>query len=160
MLLIAYDGSTDAKAAIDYAGEFLSGEAATVLSVWEPFLERMARTPTGLEPLAGIVDFDELDQAYERGARDRAAEGVERAKAAGLDPQPRTRAVCPTVAEAILSEAADVDARAIVLGTRGLTGLKSLLMGSVSHAVLQDADRPVIVVPSPDVASERAARRI
>jgi hypothetical protein len=32
-------------------------------------------------------------------------------------------------------------------------------MGSVSHAVLQHADRPVIVVPSPEVAGRRAAER-
>jgi hypothetical protein len=37
-------------------------------------------------------------------------------------------------------------------------GLKSLLLGSVSHAVLQRADRTVIVVPSPAVASSRKRR--
>jgi nucleotide-binding universal stress UspA family protein len=45
------------------------------------------------------------------------------------------------------------------MGTRGLTGIKSVLLGSVSHAVLQHADRPVIVVPSPDVANKRAGHR-
>jgi nucleotide-binding universal stress UspA family protein len=53
----------------------------------------------------------------------------------------------------------EVEAAVIVLGTRGLTGLKSLWLGSVSHAVLQHADRAVIVVPSPGIAAERAARR-
>jgi nucleotide-binding universal stress UspA family protein len=64
-----------------------------------------------------------------------------------------------TTADAILAEADAVDARVIVLGTRGLTGVKSVLLGSVSHAVLQHADRPVVVVPSAEVAKERAAHR-
>jgi len=46
-----------------------------------------------------------------------------------------------------------------VIGSRGLTGLKSVLLGSVSHAVLQHADLPVIVAPSAEVAAARRARR-
>jgi ABC-type glutathione transport system ATPase component len=40
---------------------------------------------------------------------------------------------------ALALDADEVDAEAIVLGSRGLTGVKSLLLGSVSHAVLQHA---------------------
>ena len=39
--------------------------------------------------------------------------------------------------------------------SRGLTGVQSLLLGSVSHAVLQHADRTVIVMPSPGEAAAR-----
>jgi hypothetical protein len=45
------------------------------------------------------------------------------------------------------------------MGTRGLTGLKSVLLGSVSHAVAQHADRPVLIVPSADVAERRTSLR-
>jgi nucleotide-binding universal stress UspA family protein len=159
VILIAYDGSQDARSAIDHAGELLSGEPATVVTVWEPFVDMMARTGAGLGLAPGIVDFEEIDRAYERSARERADEGVERAQRAGLNAQPRTRARHTTIAEAILTEAEEVRARAIVMGTRGLTGIKSVLLGSVSHAVLQHADRPVIVVPSPDVANKRASHR-
>ena len=43
----------------------------------------------------------------------------------------------------------------IVMGTRGLAGVKSMLLGSVSHAVLQHADRAVMIVPSPSVVEHR-----
>jgi nucleotide-binding universal stress UspA family protein len=62
------------------------------------------------------------------------------------------------VAATILDEARELGATAIVVGSRGLTGVKSLLLGSVSHALIQHADRTVIVVPSPDVAAARAKR--
>ncbi|MGZ4234125.1 MAG: universal stress protein [Solirubrobacteraceae bacterium] len=159
MILIAYDGSTDARSAIECAGELFAGEPVTVLTVWEPFVDVMARTGAGLGLAPGIVDVEEIDRSYEQSARERAAEGVERARHAGLNPQPRTRARHTTIAAAILSEADEVEARAIVMGTRGLTGIKSMLLGSVSHAVLQHADRPVIVIPSPAVAEQRAAHQ-
>lgn len=64
-----------------------------------------------------------------------------------------------TVDEAILDAAENVSAEAIVVGSRGLTGVKSLLLGSVSHAVLQHADLTVIVVPSGEVAARRKRSR-
>jgi nucleotide-binding universal stress UspA family protein len=102
----------------------------------------------------GGVNFEEIDSASQAGARERAEEGTRRAERAGLKAQPSVR-----VREARIAEAAAVDARAIVMGTRGLTGVKSLLLGSVSHAVLQHADRAVVVVPSPEVARERGHHR-
>lgn len=45
------------------------------------------------------------------------------------------------------------------MGSRGLTSVKSLVLGSASHAVLQHADRTVIVVPSPQVAAARERDR-
>jgi nucleotide-binding universal stress UspA family protein len=158
VILLCYDGSSDARAAIDRAGELLSGQPATVLTVWEPFIDLMVRSGAslGLPPL----NATDIDAATEQAARERADEGVERARSAGLDAQPRTRSlVGTTIAATILSEADDVGADTVMVGTRGLTGLKSLLLGSVSHALLQHADRTVIVVPSPEVAAERAARR-
>ena len=55
----------------------------------------------------------------------------------------------------ILAEAADLNAGVIVLGTRGLGGVKSLMLGSVSHAGLHHADRAVLVIPSPALAERR-----
>lgn len=159
MILLCYDGSNDAQAAIERVGEMLGGQATTILTVWEPFVNVMARTGPGLTLGAGPVDFEGIDAASEQAARERAEEGVERAHRAGLDGQPRIAARGTTIAGTILSEADAVGATLVVVGTRGLTGLKSAFLGSVSHAVLRAADRPILVVPSPEVASERAASR-
>ena len=155
MILIGYDGSPDSHAAIELAGELFPGQAATVLSVWEPFVDVMARTGVGATYLA-MANVQEIDDASEQAARERAAEGAELAGRAGLNAEPRADARAATIAETILAAASDVQARAIVLGTRGLTGLKSVVLGSVSHAVLTHTDRAVLVVPPAKVASERA----
>ncbi|HUA48805.1 MAG TPA: universal stress protein [Solirubrobacteraceae bacterium] len=157
MILIAYDGSPDATTAIERAGELMRGKPATVLTVWQHFEDLVTRVGAGMP--VGSVDYAELDRRYGDYARQRAEQGAELARAAGLKAQARICVREGSIAQAILAEADAIGAEAIVLGTRGLTGLKSLLMGSVSHAVLQHADRPVIVVPSPEVAAARAAHR-
>jgi nucleotide-binding universal stress UspA family protein len=156
MILIAYDGSADAQAAIQRTGALFPDRPATVLAVWEPFEDVVART--GAVSAMSTMDYEEVDREYERESRRRAEEGAQRAQDAGLVGQARVRVRDGSIAQAILAEAADIDAEAIVLGTRGLGRFKSLFLGSVSHAVLQHADRPVMVVPSPEVAAQRAAQ--
>jgi nucleotide-binding universal stress UspA family protein len=156
MILIGYDGSADAAAAIESAAKLFAGERATILTVWVPFIEVMARTGSGLALSPGIVDLEEIDAASEANAQSRAEEGVERARQAGLDPEPRTCAQRTTTADAIVAEADERGASAIVVGTRGLSGLKSLMLGSVSHGVLHHASIPVVVVPGAELAAARA----
>ncbi len=159
MILLCYDGSTDSQAAIDRAGELFAGQPATVLTVWERFIDVMALTGAGLIMAPDMANIEQIDAASEESARTTAVEGVERARRAGLNAQPHTRARVTSVPAAILSEAEDVGADAIVMGTRGLSGVKSLFLGSVSNRVLHEADIPVVVVPSPEVAAERSAHR-
>jgi nucleotide-binding universal stress UspA family protein len=157
MILIAYDGSPDAQAAIGQAGELLKGRPAAVLTIWERIQDVLARSGAGMA--MGSMDYEELDRSYEDQALRRAEQGAELARNSGLEAQARICVRDGSIAETILAQADQLDAEAIVLGTRGLTGLKSLLLGSVSHAVLQRADRPVVVVPSPEIAAERARQR-
>jgi nucleotide-binding universal stress UspA family protein len=159
MILICYDGSADAKAAVEHGAELLRGQPTTVLTVWETFIELLAHTPTRYGLIAGIPDMYEIDAETRKNAEACASEGAALACKAGLDAQPRARAKETTTAEAILAEANAVGASAILMGSRGLTALKSILLGSVSHAVIQNADRTVIVVPSADVAAARQRAR-
>jgi nucleotide-binding universal stress UspA family protein len=157
MIVICYDGSADAQAAIDRAGLLMAGAEATVLVIWETILETMTRHGSlgmGMG-MVGAYGDDGADAAIKQAALDTAADGVQRAEAAGLLAQPRIVNRDGDVAAVILAEAAGLDADAIVLGTRGLGRVKSLMLGSVSHAVLHHADRPVLVIPSPSLAEQR-----
>jgi nucleotide-binding universal stress UspA family protein len=163
MILICYDGSPDSKAAIELGGELFKGQPATVVSVWQPFVQVMLHAYAGFGLAAGFdQDQEEIDRAAREHAERRAQEGAEIASSAGFDASHATRSQETTTAEAILSEADAIGASAILMGSRGLGRVKSMLLGSVSHGVLQNADRTVIVVPSPEVVEarrrERAAR--
>ena len=159
MILICYDGSTDAKSAIEHAGQLMKDHAATVLTVWQPFAEVMRQTGAFGLGSGAVPDVEEIDNRSRSAALALAEEGAKLAVDAGLGADALTVAQETTIAEAILSEARRLDASAIVTGTRGLTGVKSLLLGSVSHAVIQHADRAVVVVPSADVAAARGRQR-
>jgi nucleotide-binding universal stress UspA family protein len=159
MILICYDGSSDARTAIEHAGELLGGQPTTVLTIWETLAEVLAHTPSGFGLASGDLDFEKIDSSSRASAQATAAEGADIAVKAGLVAEPQIREQTTTVASAILDAAADVHASLIVAGSRGLTGIKSLLLGSVSHALLHQTDRPVMVVPSAEVAAARAASR-
>ncbi|MDQ3936027.1 MAG: universal stress protein, partial [Actinomycetota bacterium] len=52
-----------------------------------------------------------------------------------------------TVWHAIVEAADELDARVVVLGSRGLSGVRSALLGSVSYGVVHHSRRPLLVVP-------------
>jgi nucleotide-binding universal stress UspA family protein len=168
MILIAYDGSPDADAAIDHAARLMPGDKAIVLTVWEPMSELFAHpgvlggpdpSPAPIGGLGMVDTFGDpkkIDEARETGALGIATQGADRARAAGLHARPRRERHGHDLATTILAVAAEVDAGAIVMGTRGRSEATSFLLGSVSNAVVHHTDRPVLVVPSP----ERAERRL
>jgi nucleotide-binding universal stress UspA family protein len=160
MILISYDGSADAKAAIERAAQLMPGAETMVLTVWETFIDSMARNGAmgmgfGMTSGYGLADSAAIDATTRVAAHTTAVEGAQLATAAGLVAEARVESREIDVAGTILAVAAEIDAAVIVMGTRGRGGVKAWLLGSVSHAVVQQADRAVLVVPS----GAHAARR-
>ena len=152
-VLIAYDGSDDARRAIDVAGSFLKGAQAVVVYVRHPG-ETVA---THLEGYADIEEVRETDPTKLDDAERIAAEGAEYARGVGLSAVARVAGTGDTAADSIVALADQIGASLIVLGSRGNRGLKSLLLGSVSHHALHHARRPTLVVPSGPLAAARRA---
>ena len=150
VLVIAYDGSPNARRAVHYAGRFLTAERAVVLTVWEPM--RSGPDPVGFD-LDGPPDVpdplfsdDDLDIAFADAQRTN-DEGAALARAAGLRVEPLCVAVAGTVWRTIIDAADHLDADLVVTGTRGTTGVRSLLQSSVADRVLRHGGRPVLIVP-------------
>lgn len=69
-------------------------------------------------------------------------------EALGLEPERvKLTHVIGLTADSILAEAKQGEYDLIVMGRRGLSPLKELLLGSVSQAVLHRASTPVLLVP-------------
>ena len=147
-LLICYDGSEGAKRAIQRAGRLFGGRRALVLTVWHPIADLGSFNWS--MATASMVDFVELDRAAAEDGGRVADEGARIAKAAGLEAQPLAIEATGAVWKTIIDIADRHDATAIVIGSRGLTGVRSMLLGSVSSAVVHHANRPTLVVHSPD----------
>jgi nucleotide-binding universal stress UspA family protein len=157
MILICFDGSADSRAAVERAAELFRDAPVRVLTIWEPFVELIARTARGFPPaVPSGADPVGIDEASRETAYEVAVEGAALATRLGMRAVAGSASRATTTARAILLQAEALDATAIVMGSRGLTGVKSLLLGSVSREVVRHADRPVVLVPSPQVAASRA----
>ena len=152
-LLIAYDGSADAKTALEYAAKTFSGREAVVLTIWEPLMAQLGVA----EAFVGATVTEEEEDAVEKGAQQVAEDGAKLANEAGLKATARWESEgAQSVWQTIERVADESDSDLIVTGSRGLTGLHSLLVGSVSAKVLRHAQRPVLVVPSAHLAKARS----
>lgn len=146
-VLICYDRSEGARRAIAYAGALLPGKRAVILNIWSFPLEM------AVYGLGNVAAYSEDSQ--KRLAAEAAEEGCDAAREAGLDGQPLvTSGNIDGTWRTILRVADEIDASVIVMGSRGLGGMRTLFLGSVSHGVVHHSHRPVLVVPpSAEIAS-------
>ena len=147
LIVIGYDGSADARDAVDFAAAALRGETALVVNVWQPAL---ATAPAIAQPGALLPPASEEERQLELAARRIAEEGAALARDAGLGAEPEVRggAGVGEVAAALHDVAEQRDADLLVVGRRGMSRLRAALLGSVADAAVRDGRHPVLVVPS------------
>jgi nucleotide-binding universal stress UspA family protein len=142
-IVVGYDGSDEARAAIAVAAE-RAGRDGTVVAV------HVRPSP------AKWLDTSHYHGAVEHYHR-AGSEVLATVPAAGPDgPTIETQLVDGAPAEALIREAKLYAAREIVVGARGLGRVRAAF-GSVSQELMREADRPVVVVPRRAVRAARAA---
>ncbi len=143
-ILVAYDGSDHAKQAIRVAGRRLKpGGEMLVATVYEP----LQKLP--FVGVAGIpMDKQTVDAIYggtRAAAQKIAEEGAALAREEGFEAEALACEGAPTW-NAIVELAEEREADLIVIGSRGLSGVKHVLLGSVAAAVSQHSRRSVLIV--------------
>jgi nucleotide-binding universal stress UspA family protein len=140
-ILVGLDGSSGSARALDWAIQVAKSLKADIVAVY--VLEILSPTAVGygLAPI-GLPDgwLDDLRRQFEN-------EWSAPLKQAGI----RYRTVFETGARGpaptLIGVANELHADLIVTGSRGLGGFGELLLGSVSHQLVQRAPMPVVVVP-------------
>jgi nucleotide-binding universal stress UspA family protein len=148
-VVIAFDGSPAARQAVTDAAALLGRRRTLVVTVWEAGLAYAAAAPPPDVSMAPIADPSlavEVDRELRARAERLAGEGAEMARSLGLDAEPLAVPDAGDAARTIVDVARDHRAAAIVVGSRGLSGLRARLEGSTSKGVLKDAQCPVLVV--------------
>lgn len=149
LVQLCVDGSEGANRAVETAARLVGGNAL-VVSVWEPVGELSQTNPWGAFISAVGQSAAEIDAIAEEIAQETAEKAVELARRSGFaDAEALGARSRGSIWSTLLELADERDARLVVAGARGLSPARSLLLGSVSHAVVQHARRPVLIVPPP-----------
>ena len=149
-IVVPVDGSSCAEHAVDLAGDIASKYRGRIALFHVLLLGHVPERLRRLSGKQGAAPGDGVERELDRAVRVDIAEQIldrarKRAEFHGARRVESAWAEGP-VTERILEHAEDQQADMIVLGSRGLSDLKSLKVGSVAHKVTHLFDRSVVVV--------------
>ena len=133
-ILVPVDGSEYAKRAIDYACDIARKFKSELILIY------VVPPPILFGGEAGIVDFKPLEDA----GKNILNSSKQIAKDRGIKPIGRFE--IGQAADKIIQIANDEKFDLIIIGSRGLSAVKSFLLGSVSDKVSHHAPCPVLIV--------------
>jgi nucleotide-binding universal stress UspA family protein len=138
-ILVPIDFSEHASRALDYAIELAEHFGAEL-----HLLHSYPLHPSMASAAYGEYVPADLDGAFREAANEQLRACAEKVAARGLHVE--TNATPVPAADAISAHAEKVQADLIVMGTRGLTGLKHVLLGSVAERTVRMAPCPVVTL--------------
>ncbi len=148
-VLVPTDGSENAERAVRFSAQVADRRQQAVVTVVfvhllvAPLAIVGTLTPAPEQPLQ---DFNDEERTCAQDIIDRAVAEI-RSLVTSPDVTVTGRVVVDSRAdEGILRVADEINADIIVVGTRGLSTLRGAIVGSVSHALIEKARCPVLVV--------------
>ena len=149
-ILVPTDGSEGALKAASFAGDLarsLNARVSLLIVQSDELVIASAWGASGFPagPPQGTLSVEEIRNMLEQRVREK--ELPDTVKALGkLDAAPGLTTTWGQAAEEISRFAADSDVDLIIIGSHGRSGIKKALLGSVSHAVANQAPCPVTIV--------------
>jgi nucleotide-binding universal stress UspA family protein len=148
-VVIGYDGSEHARAAVTAVGRLLKVRRSILQTVWISY-HAVAAAGVAAAPVGVITKAaEELDRGIREGAQQTADQGARLAEAEGLEVQAEAVQANGNVWRTLLDTAHAQRAAAVVVGSRGSSAFGAALTGSVSRALVHHAPAPVLVVRPP-----------
>lgn len=152
-VIVAFDGSAEAQEAVRTAARLFGHRPLLVVTAWEPELGRALMSMSDAPGLPYVAPnpeaLAEVDRAEEEHATAAADAGARLARELGSSAESLALKEGTGIADTIAAIAADRDAAAIVVGSRGLGRVKSALLGSTSQSLIRETTRPVLIVRPP-----------
>jgi nucleotide-binding universal stress UspA family protein len=164
-ILVAVDGSAHAERALEEAIELAraTGASLTLVTVApEPsgWSRKRVGLPPPVNPGAGVPLPEDPAQLREQLTRE--YRGILQRTQAQVPEEVRVTTVLlyGRVGEAIIERVRAAHHDLVAMGSRGRGELRSMVLGSVSHEVLQESPVPVLIVPSKDGARRSRHRSL
>jgi nucleotide-binding universal stress UspA family protein len=140
-ILVPVDFSDNSKTALEMATNLAKAFGSEIA-----LMHCYAINPGGVSSYGVSVPPSYFDGIREAASR-KLDEWVEEASAEGIPIRPILSSNCPSEEISLMAEERNADL--IVMGTRGNTGLKHLMLGSVAERTLRSAPCPVLTVKTP-----------
>jgi len=140
-IVVAFDGSVPSERAL-----------RTAVSISKKYKSEITVVHSVAFPVGGYgtgeayFDWDEYYSLAKKNIMKVLEPLMKEAKESGVEVKSLFTSGTTSVAESLLEECDKIKPDLIVMGSRGLGGFKSLLLGSVSNAVVAHAKIPVLIV--------------